>query len=120
MRKNIETMNKRHLQEFEEEKKSKKITSIDVSSMMSWWFIWFSIELFIVFFNLYQSQQAYMLENLSKFIEILMICDDFRIRDWIKSLSKKQLTDLNEKWAGKHDSPVRGIDYKPVLSRKFI
>ena len=30
--KNIETMNKKHLQEFEKEKKSKKVTSIETSS----------------------------------------------------------------------------------------
>ena len=37
MRKNIETMNKRHLQEFkkEKEKENKKVTLTDVSSMMS-------------------------------------------------------------------------------------
>ena len=35
MRKNIETMNKRHLQEFEKKKKSKEITSIEAFSTSS-------------------------------------------------------------------------------------
>ena len=34
MKKDIETMKKRHLQEFEKERKSKKVTLIDVSSMI--------------------------------------------------------------------------------------
>ena len=46
---------------------------------------------------LYQNQQSSLFENLLRFIKILMICDDSKIRDRIKSLSKKNLADLNKK-----------------------
>ena len=46
---------------------------------------------------LYQSQQSLLFENLLRFVKILMICDDFRIKNRIKSLSKKNLADLNKK-----------------------
>ena len=78
-------------------KRNQIITSTNVSSMI-WWFIVLSIELFIILFVLYQSQQVYLLEILLKYIIILMICDDSKIRDWIKSLSKKKFANLNKKW----------------------
>ena len=46
---------------------------------------------------LYQNQQSLLFENLLRFIRILMICDDFKIKNRIKNLSKKNLTDLNKK-----------------------
>ena len=46
---------------------------------------------------LYQNQQSLLFENLSRFIRVLMICDDFKIKNRIKSLSKKNLADLNKK-----------------------
>ena len=38
---------------------------------------------------LYQNQQNSLFENLLKFIKILMIRDDFKIKNQIKDLSKK-------------------------------
>ena len=46
---------------------------------------------------LYQNQQSSLFENLLKFIKILMICDDFKIKNRIKSLSKNKLANLNKK-----------------------
>ena len=46
---------------------------------------------------LYQNQQSLLFENLSRFIKILMICDNFKIKNRIKNLSKKNLADLNKK-----------------------
>ena len=54
------------------------------------------ISWYIVFYILYQNQQVYLLENLLKFIEFLMIFDDFKIRDWIKSLSKEMSVNLTK------------------------
>ena len=92
--KNIETMKKRHLKEFEKEKESKEITSTNVSSMI-WWFIWFWLFIIILFYI--RVSKAYLLEDLLRFMRILVICDNFRIKDRIESLSKKKLTDLNKK-----------------------
>ena len=45
----------------------------------------------IIHYNivLYQNQQSSLFENLLRFIKILMIRDDFKIRNQIKNLSKK-------------------------------
>ena len=104
MRKDIETMSKRHLREFEKKKQNKKVTSIETSSSKIWWFIWLFKELFICSIVLYQSQQSSLFENLLRFIKILMICDDFKIKSRIKCLSKNNLADLNKKWKLWHSS----------------
>ena len=48
-------------------------------------------------FNLYQNQQAYLFENLLRFMMILMIYDNFKIRNRIKNLLKRKLANLNTK-----------------------
>ena len=95
MRKNIETMNKRHSQEFERKKKQRSNVNRDVFDVVENLMIHLIVQK-IVHHNivLYQNQQSSFIRES---IKIHKNFDDFRIRDRIKGLSKNKLANLNKK-----------------------